>query len=80
MMRHDTCSSSPLSIEAATEATPNLISGKIRDWHWQRQAIVYIRQCESAEAISRGGDWCGSGRNNLKAAWKRYNRSRRGNT
>jgi hypothetical protein len=44
MMRHDTCSSSPLSIEAATEATPNLISGKIRDWHWQRQAIVYIRQ------------------------------------
>src|SRR5271170_2643206 len=40
MMRHDTCSSSPLSIEAA----PTLVSGKIRDWHWQRQAIVYIRQ------------------------------------
>jgi DNA invertase Pin-like site-specific DNA recombinase len=44
MMRHDTCSSSPLSIEAATEAAPTLVSGKIRDWHWQRQAIVYIRQ------------------------------------
>ena len=44
MMRHDTCSSSPLSIEAATEAAPTLVSSKIRDWHWQRQAIVYIRQ------------------------------------
>jgi DNA invertase Pin-like site-specific DNA recombinase len=44
MMRHDTPSSSPLSAGAANEASPALISGKIRDWHWQRQAIVYIRQ------------------------------------
>ena len=31
MMRHDTPSSSPLSAGAVNEASPALISGKIRD-------------------------------------------------
>lgn len=57
MMRHDTPSFSPLSADTAKEASPTLISGKIRDCHRQRQAMVYIlsaierRDMQAAEQL-----------------------------
>ena len=38
--------------EARSSAdTPPLTSPKIRDWHWQRKAVVYIRQSTPQQVV-----------------------------